>query len=264
VVTAAAAADAAGTGVYQYVLSPAQTAGLDDYRVEWKYALAAGGPQNTKTAYFRVVGQTYATIDELRAFSDGLFTDQVAYPTRTLVNYRDLAEELLERECGVAFSPQGRRLRMDGTGETLLPLPVRRARRVVSVTIDDTALDAGELAELKVYSSEVYRPAGWPAAVGSRNVELHLEHGYDEPPEQIREATKWIVRDLAETPPSDLDTRAQAVTNDRGTQSLGVAGKDGPTGMPYVDAVIARFTEPAAEVGSVAIRSEAAWPTESS
>ena len=227
------------TGTYRYALQPSQLSTLDDYTAVWKYRLSAGGEVHERPRRFRVVGQFYCTIDELRNFgANKTLADPIDFPDRKLVNYRELAEEVLEKETGLAFCPQGRRLTLSGRGIAELSIPMRDARSVLSVRVGGVALSAAELEAIVVRPASLVRPVAWTA--GTANVELHVIRGMDEVPEDVREATMHIVRQRAESR-TELDERALTLSNDAGTQRLAVAGRDGPTGIPYVDATIERW-----------------------
>jgi hypothetical protein len=227
------------TGTYRFALQPSQLAVLDDYTAVWKYRLAAGGEVHERPRRFRVVGQFYCTIDELRNLgANKTLADPAEFPDRKLVNYRELAEELLEKETSLAFSPQARRLTLSGGGLEELPIALRDVRSVVGARVGGVALTASEIAAIVVRPGALVRPVAWIA--GTSNVELHVIRGMDEVPEDVREATMHIVRQRAESR-TELDERALTLSNDAGTQRLAVAGRDGPTGIPFVDATIERW-----------------------
>jgi hypothetical protein len=235
-------------GLYRYAVPAAVLALLDGFRVEWKYAY--GGEARTKWKRFMTVGSFYCTIDDLRNFGQNkTLASEIDFPPQLLIDKRELAEELLERECDTAFSPQGKRLVLGGNDRRILEVPLRDLRRVVSGRIDAVAMTGDQVGELVVYPTQIVRPSSWPG--GMRNVELYIERGWDEPPEDIKEATMMIVRDRVEQ--KDLsDERATSLTNDQGTMRIQQPDEDHPTGIPYVDSVIRRYAEDD-EIGSIPI-----------
>lgn len=233
-----ASAVSGSTGVYEY--SPS-TATLDDYSAEWDFAV--GGVAQEAWTYFEVTGGFFFTVAELRAF-DTRLADTARFPTATVVDVREGVEADLEDACGVAFVPRADRVTMDGSGKVSLYLPHLHLRDVYSASVDDTALTAAELADLHLYDSgRVTRGAveGGVWDLGTRNVELHYEHGHDRPPHRIKRAALILAR--SRLVPNLYDERAESMTTDEGSFNLAVPGRDGEFGIPEVDAAVAAWTE---------------------
>lgn len=242
---AAAAHD--GVGLYHVNLPAAVIGKLDVYRADVEYSLA--GDTYTPSSYFRTIGRHYCTLADLRSFGQQkTLADPDEFPDELLIAKRDLAEELLEEETGKAFSPQAARFVVSGMGQVLLRVSATNLRRVVSASIDGVALTQTELDALMVFPEVVRRDELWNDGV--RNIALWIEYGMDEPPRDIRESTMHIVRDRTEDN-TMLDERATSVTNAAGTQRIAVAGRDGPTGIPFVDATIDRYAPDEDELVSV-------------
>ena len=210
----------------------------------------------------------YATIDDLRAegIDDDGRVESVLIP---------LAEAAIERWTGFRFYSYAATLVLDGTGTRVLVLP-QAILSITSVTVDTVAVDAGDYV---VYNR---RPPGrddrrWPRlarppsldswnaqaggaiwAVGAQNVSVVGTFGFtdadaqgnERPPEEIRRLTlRLVALELARL--GDLDEltarrlRVYGLSMDAGGVSLSLAAaavSDGPTGVPEIDGVVARYS----------------------
>jgi len=229
-------ADGAGTEVYSS--QPAAANGqlsasvpaaslpaLDTYRATW------AGDQGSWVTYVEICGAYLFETADLKAFDSSL----AAKSEDELRAARTAAEIRFERACRLALVPRGRRISTTGEGSARLRLPTKAPRSFLSGSIAGTALTAEELAELTAQGwGAVDRPSGklWP--LGSEIV-LHLEHGLDYPPEDAARAAMILAREYLVR--SALSSRAVAEQTDVGFLRLSIAGRDGPTGLPDVDAV---------------------------
>lgn len=228
----------ASIGVLKFTLPAPGIAVLDAYDVTWN--IPDGSKRFTQ---FEVVGGFLFTIAELRAFDDEL-TDATAYPASAIVDVREQVEERLEGEeaCGVAFVPRGAREVLDGSGEALLELAHLLPRTVLSAEIDGVALDAAALADLRTHDwGAVSRKTLGAWTSGQANVEILYEHGFDRPPAPIVRAAKILAKKQLVDSPISEEERALSVTTELGTMRISTPGRDGPTGIPEVDAVIEQF-----------------------
>src|ERR671923_906547 len=71
------------TGLYEFGLTPAQTAMLDSYTATWSYTRAGNAEQATTS--FDVVGAYFFSVGEARAFDNGGMADAARYPAATIV-----------------------------------------------------------------------------------------------------------------------------------------------------------------------------------
>ncbi len=226
------------TGIYDFLLTQAQTATLDRYRTTWTCMIAAN--QNTFTTRHEVVGAFLFTIADLRdRFSE---LTAAKYPSDRVRSARDAVEERFEERKGneIAFRPRGRRVILDGPGGDLLTIGDLYPRTIVSASIDGVALDAGELAEMRLIDAGfIRRPDGkqWTAGLG--NIEILYEYGLDAPPEPITDAALILAKHLLIRSP--LGERATSETTELGTFRIATAGRDGATGLPEVDAILDQF-----------------------
>lgn len=237
------AATRASAGRYTRVLTPAQTANLDTYTARWK-ATISGALQTFRT-HFEIVGGFFFSLAELRA-SRAPFADAVAYPASDLSAAREYAEEIFERECGIAFRPRGARDQLSGDGTATLMLENMEPILVVSASTTDsdgttTAFSAPEVADVVVSPSGLAtrRSMGaWESGVG--NIEVFYEHGMEFTPEPVRRQAIILAAEQLLT----LNKPAREITvgADGGYTRYSVPGKDGATGLLTVDAVIQQFS----------------------
>lgn len=231
------------TGTYEFGLTPSHTAVLDRYTAEWSYSRAGSAEQATTT--FEVVGSFYFSVAEARASDNAAMGDPTRYPSSAIIAGRELVEDHIEHLCGVAFVPRAARVVIDGTNDDVL-VALTRPRKIVSASVDDVALTAGQLANIAIYPEGRLAYPSWIA--GELNVRLHVVHGHDAPPEPIKRAALILLRNRLVA--SNIDDRAVAFTDELGTRQLAVAGRRGqPTGIPDVDAAIAQYSERAPVAG---------------
>jgi hypothetical protein len=226
-------ASRSSVGVYTLEV-PASLQVLDVYQVAWSWP----NGQSRRTA-FELVGGFLFSVADARSLAADPLADATRYPAEDIVRAREAVSERFERWCGLAFRPRGRRAVLDGTGRSLLVLPDERCLRIVSVQVDGQALTSEQLGQLRLDPAGLLRwvSGTWP--VGVDNVVVLYEHGYDPTPEPVvRAAVRYARHLLAGSP---YDDRATAVFTDVGGFRLNLAGRDGPTGLPEVDAVLAEY-----------------------
>lgn len=238
-VTGAATTNEVAAGRYTYVLAP-QTE-LDSLTVVWSGTW--GSPQSI-TTFAEIVGGQLFSLAELRAFGDKQLASTTTYPDADLRAARARITDLFEDVCQVSFIPRYRRDVLDGKWNgTALWLTRKRVARLISVTIDGVALSAPDLALVKVYpTGRMERQAGWlTAAPYWQDVVVAYEHGWLSPPADISRAAMTLARiELAST---DVTDRALSIQNEFGNIRLATPGRNFPTGVPSVDATLARYDE---------------------
>jgi hypothetical protein len=207
-VTAAAATEA-GTGKVTYTVTPAQTALLDTWRVDWFATF--GGQAQTFREYVEVAGGVLCTLIDLAAL----------FPTATDAELGDIrtdAERALEDECGQAFVPRYARETLDGDGSVLvLKNPNVRAIRSASYTYGGvvTALTTPQLGYLAFNPSGILTGYSWPCGTG--NVTVAYEHGRDYAPPGAKPAVLAAAQEIHGTSTGDgrvirREADGQAVT----------------------------------------------------
>lgn len=212
----------------------ASMATLDMYRVEW--ASDAGEWSDT----VEVCGGRYFTIAELRA-SDPAFADADRFPSAFLERVRCAVEDTIEAAdaAGVAFVRRGARVvfpRPDVPG-TILLAPHVEVAAVYAVAVDGVVWSPEMVGAVRVDDAALIRDAGWWGAASE--IAVHYEHGRRYPPEPVRVAALRLAREFAVE--SGIPGRATATSIGDQMFRLTIAGRDGATGIPEVDATVARF-----------------------
>ena len=182
----------------------------------------------------------YFTTAELRALPD--LSDTVRFPDARLVAAHDWIVAIIERECGTSFIATAVTETLNGNGQAALFLSSPYVRSVTSVTVDDVALTAPELADVLIQHGALYYSNGTYWSQSTRgNVTVAYTSGYSAaPPADMKEAALRAARNwlLTNDAWSGKDTRTLSITNEFGNMQLSVAGPDRPTGLPEVDATI--------------------------
>lgn len=236
IASTAATADPATLGRYTTPLS-ASLADLGRLTATWTDA----GDSSTHTTEIEVVGGRYLTPTRWREL---VVVDETAarnHPTLWVV--RALEAELeLEWICDRAFVPRWHRETLLGDGERQLDLTVGDLRSVVSVTVDGTALTAGELADLDLSTGAtgwVRRDEAWPTG---EQVVVTVTHGWTRPPHDLQRALAQHIQFLLAHRTNTITQRATDYTSPDGARwDLDRAGSHS-LGLPDVDGVYGRYS----------------------
>jgi hypothetical protein len=208
---------------------------LDDVDVTWNVARTSG--DETHREQLRVVGGFLYEARQLRArFPD--LADPTKYTPGDVRANRDAIEALFADVCYVSFVPVADRLEVPGSwSSTLLSLDQLHVTAIRSATVDGVALTTPELDELVLYrdTGHVHRPSGWRA----NRIVIVFEHGLADVPADVHLAALNLAR--ATLVPSAAPSRATSVDSNGATYRLTLAGRDGTTGYPDVDATLARY-----------------------
>lgn len=229
------------TGTLTYEANAALFTTLDIYSINWT-GTVAGNPQAWQTEV-EIVGGYLFEISELRA-QDRTFVDPNKYPADTMREIRNWVEDVIEgpRAANVAFVPRGRRVTLDGTGRAALLVPDLEVRSIYSITVDGTAWTAPQIQTVICDDGVLWLEPDSPSSIwpeGHRNVTVHYEHGHDYPPGAITRAGLMLAKEYLVK--SDVPGRATATSIGDQLFRLTIAGRDGVTGLPDVDAAIAQF-----------------------
>lgn len=207
---------------------------LDSYTITWSGTIGANPWSWTDT--LEIVGGYLFEIADLRGY-DRAFLDSVKYPATALAAARIEVEQTIEGEKAacVAFVPRGARATVSGTGKDTIVLPHYEVREVYALSVNGTALTSEQLAALVIDDNRVSLGSG-AFTTGRKNVVVHYAHGRDAAPAPIGRAALLLAKEYIVA--SDLPSRATATSI--GTQwfRVNVAGRDGITGIPDVDAAI--------------------------
>lgn len=237
-VTSGDATVAEGGASLSFTLAAGALTELDTYAVQW--SALVGTEALAWSSRLEVCGGHLVGIAALRSSLAEMANVDLA----KLLLSRLVAEQLFEGECQVAFVPRGARATVRGTGRDTLVLPHVAVREVLSLAERATpaaapvALTEAQIAAIDVGESGVLTLLDDVWTKGAR-YEVRYAHGYDAPTADVVDAVRMLAVEIAK-PSSGADPRAMSLTNDVGTFRLATAGRDGATGLPFVDASIER------------------------
>lgn len=225
----------------RYSIPAATVTKLDTYRLVWT-ATVSGVPASW-TSEFEVVGDYLFTIAQFRD-TDRAFENTTNYPTAAIAEIRNWVEDVIEgpRAANVAFVQRSTRVTTDGTGRSALMLPDLEIDRVYSLTVAGTVWTSEQIGTLTADDGVLYLEADSPISVwpsGRKNITVHYVHGRSRPPGPITRAALMLAKEYAVK--SDVPGRATATSIGDQLFRLTIAGRDGVTGLPDVDAAIAQF-----------------------
>lgn len=215
---------------------------LDTYTVTW--TATVGEAACSWQTSLDVCGGHIFSIAQFRA-SKKEFAAKTAATVRSV---RTAAEVAFEKECGVAFVPRGAREQIRGDDTDTLLLSHVALRDIYSLSVDGTAWTPDEIAVLvREEPGIVTRTDGLVWTAGSLIV-VHYTHGYDRPPVPVRDAVLILAQDRA-IPDSRIPSRAVLQATEFGNFRVSVPGRDGPFGIPEVDARVYTYGRPRPAVG---------------
>jgi hypothetical protein len=224
---------AAGSGAYSWDVTRAV---LDSLTLD--FSGSVGGSTVTARDYVEVVGGFLFDLGDAR--SDLGIPASVT--SAKLAQKRIEVEQECERICRRAFVPRFAREVLSGNGTERLGLKNSEIRAIRSVTVNGTPVTGSDLAAINYSDSGVLtRPDGvlWPAGV--KNIVVEVEHGWDYPPEDLRDAAMLRLRSMLPRARSGVPDRATSFVNDNGaTYRLSLPTKD-TTGIPDVDGTYLKY-----------------------
>jgi hypothetical protein len=236
--TVASGGATSAAGTYTFTLPP--QAELDRLTVLWSGTF--DGVAQSVTTYAEIVGGYLFRVDTARSYGDRVLADTTRYPDADIEAARAEITDMFQQVCKVSFIPRYGRDVLDGTDSDTLELTNRRPRRIISGSISGTSLTAGQIADIALYPGgrAVYiSGAYWPWK--RQSITLGYEHGWPVVPADI--ALAGLVLARWQLVSNDISDRMIAFDNDLGSVRLSVPGAAFPTGIPIVDATLARYDE---------------------
>lgn len=174
------------------------------------------------------------SVADVRA-AEEVFANATRYPDGLILQAITYAEELFERIAMLSYVPRTTTATVYGNGTREVMLPHIALGAVSAVSIDGTALDPTTVST-KPYGALV-RSSGWP---DGSVISVTYTHGTGEVPEPVRSAVLELVRECLL--PRQVPSRATAMTTSEGNYyRYTIAGRDGYTGIPNVDAAADQF-----------------------
>lgn len=226
----AGAVSKASTGVYRSTI----TAPSEVTTLTATWTGAYGSTAVTLTQQYEVVGNLLFALGELRAYKTTLPSDD-----SKLVDARNITAALFETACNVSFISRPGYENVSGNGAGRLPLAKRhvtavRAAKIGDATVTPTAVHEHGAVDLLT---------GWTYPTdGDKNVEIWYAHGYTQTPADIKRAAMEYAAYLLLGDVSTMDQRATGFTNELGLVVR--YSPHNPTGLPSVDATLARYKMP--------------------
>lgn len=227
---ASGTATSLGGGKYGYTVDLTV---LDVYTATFSGAFS-GDAARSLSVPFEVVGFVPLSITDIRSADEDL-TDVVKYPNTVVESEIQAAWDVLDKNLKVAIVPRGNRETVDGSGLRSQPIQWLYPRAVVSASVDGSAVDVSTLVPKR--HGVIVNPGFWTE--GDGNVDLHYTHGWDAPPDPVLRALRLLTIDRLVT--RATPSRATSLSTDVGAFRLTIAGRDGATGIPDVDAIIDQF-----------------------
>lgn len=230
---------ASGSGIYERALSAIST----PTTITAAWSGTFGGAAVTTTTTTEVVSDRLATVAQVRAL-EGL-DDTTVFPTATLEEAIDFAEELIDDYCGSMFV---QRLAVVSRPKTtayrtsiLLDRPFVQSLEWVQVDgVDATA--SYELVDDRLYATSGY--------IATDPMVYAYVHGPSSAPSGIRWAARTIARHYALNLVSRIPDRALSIQSDFGQVQMAQAGgMQRPTAFPEVNAELNRHRVDAGLIG---------------
>lgn len=195
----------------------------------------------------------YFTLAELRALRD--MDDIVRFPDARCEAAAAYIVGIIEREVGVSFVGRTVTRRFPG-GAARLEVPEEFVQSVTSASVGGVPLTPSNVVfnDGGFYNLVGGYPSSWGGVGAFLPVTITYVGGYSAtPPADVKEVALKGTREhlIATSDETGLTGRRTTVTNEMGTVSFTVAGKDQPTGYPEVDATILGWKE-ILDIGSFA------------
>ena len=156
------------------------------------------------------MADTYASVEDIRDRGVDASTADDLTVLRALLR----AGIVIEAYCGRDFWKREETYRLDGNGKRSLFLDDRPVIDVLDLKVDGRAFSEKEF---EVYHDAGYiRLRGGAFAEGAQNVEVHGWFGYEEPPQEVKEACILLTLMFLRMMPSETNvSQSQANTTDR-------------------------------------------------
>jgi hypothetical protein len=245
VVTGAATTSGTGAAARTYLLTSTHTALLDTLTVTFASASLSQSVSET----VEVVGAFLFTEAEARAFDGGAMTE-AKVTDAALEEARARITDEFESICGVSFVPRYRLDTFSGLGYVNLALHRMKVTDIRSVEYRTsgaatwTAYDADDLADIYIEDHGwILRESRGTFLTGRRNIRIGYEHGFTQPPHDIKWAALKAARD--ELIPSNINDRAISITTEQGSEQLWTPNYSGRGAAVHkllsVDTVLQRY-----------------------
>ena len=237
IVAAGTSTTSSSTGVYSYAL-PAQ-ADLNRLTATWSGTFVTA---MSFTSQHEIVGGFYTTPIEVRNM-DSITGESSTFPTADLVEAITWATSVIDDYTGASFVYRYERDVLDGTGSDHLKLSKMFPRKILSASIDGTALTSAEISDIALHENGVIiRGDGvWSFNDPGKKVIVEYEHGIQKtPPSDIAWAAKTLARYHLIEQVSRIPDRAMSISSEFGNIQLAQPGMNRPTPLPEINTILNR------------------------
>lgn len=221
-------------GVTYSVVVPAQSA-VDTLTLTWTGTVDS--ESQSVTTNVRIVGGSYASLNQAKTMRDvsANFTDA------EIVDAMNEAAEVFDTALGVPFVPRAgyAKFKYEDTNGTDWMLETHFVRDILDVHINGTQADTVANWEFYDYGLVVFDED--QTFTTDDVIEVVYEYGRESVPPDLRGAYLHYVRFLLIGDANDVPERATSLTIDGGTFDISIADAEHPTGLPQVDAALARY-----------------------
>lgn len=191
---------------------------LDTYKLLWSDGIVE---------YADLCERPYFTVGDFRSFNNGTklsssITDDAIQATRLQV------EDTFDTAAGHAFSQRGNRETIVGDWRNVYSLEVAGATEIISCTLDGVDIQASIQDGMRIAFGRPIRPGSI--------ILIHYLHGDIVPVGALLHNALVYANALVGAPA--VNPRATGMQSEFGYAKFAVAGKDGATGIPEVDAFL--------------------------
>ncbi len=204
--------------------------------IVWTGALA--GQPWTVTDTLEVIDAWPFTLADMRAANTDL-ADCDRRPAEVLAMARLVACARVEAITRVSWMTRRVTETVPAPAGLTLRLQHPEVQQLHALSVAGASVPPSEV-DVAAASGVLTRGGGW----GSDTVTIDYSHGRTPPPE-LAAAIRDLAVFSAATWGARVPERATAVSTDVGMFRLSMPGRDGPTGLPEIDAVLAPYTPPA-------------------
>lgn len=197
----------------------------DDYLAQWM-----NGETVVAEQYFDVASFPYFSLEEMKADLAGTKT-QIIVEDAELASKREIVEDWFDDAARCSFCIRGYREKLYGTGSTGYALDKAYVQEIISLTVDGKAVGPHE------YSIRGLGILRFKIAVADgAEIVIHYTHGQNKRTSELTRFAMMYCRSILGS--SNIDPRATGERNEFGYLQFSVAGKNGATGIPEVDAFL--------------------------
>jgi hypothetical protein len=237
VVASGTSTTSAGSGVYTYSL--AGQSDLKRLTATWSGTWSSAMEFNST---HEIVGGFYTSPYQVRQM-DSIEGETSTFPLTDIIQATEWAETVVEDYIGTSFVYRYQRDVLDGTNDQAIRLTKMFPRKILSASIDGTALTSAEINKIALYESGIIarEDSVWNYTVPGKKVIIEYEYGETkQPPQDIVWVIKTLTRFHLLEAYSRIPERATSIQNEFGTVILSQPSMGRPTPLPELNVVINR------------------------